>query len=454
MKRPTRNPLWRRLFSPEFLFLLGTLQALTPYVIWHYAGPNYPYEYPITYVPVAFWGGGYLAFWLGAKLAALTPPRPVSIRLTFGPRWVATMTWILVAFILVQCAALVRVYGGIPILRFISGDSSVNVDDAAAANSFVGQLAIFLNSQLMLDGLVLLLLLAAVLTNRRYRFLMVITIATLMVAGVFAGKRQTVVIAIFFLVAGSSVWVGHPLRPIFRYFGLRRPAWWARVAMIVGPLVLVAFLGWVVTLRTGDETTGAAQTLSYLQLGLMNLEAQVGEAGFGPKRYFPARLVEYFIPNRVVVEYFPAFRDDMPPRAETSAPAGFYGDLHWNVGLPGALLFALLVGYLAKYFYLRASRRPWHLLVYSLMTWTLFAPYLFNHFLTANFLPFPAIGYFILVKVAGFRTRTRRFRAVAPPLPPVPEGGEAYATIRRRDRTKQPRSRHRRDSRADRLPSL
>lgn len=453
MKRPERDPFWRRLFRPELLFLAGTLQALTPYVIWHYNGPNLSYSYPITYIPVAFWGGGYLAFWLGAKLAGLSRPRPTVMRLRHGSGRVATLTWVLVIAILVQCVALVRVYGGIPILRFIAGDNSVNVDEAARANSFVGQLALFLNSQLMLDALVLLLLLAAVLTNRRYRFLLAISIMTLMAAGIFAGKRQTVAIAIVFLTAGSAVYFGHPLRPVFRYLGLRRARWWARMAMIAGPIAMMVFLGWVVTLRTGHETTGGAQTLTYLQLGLVNLEAQVGDAGYGPKTFFPARLFEYFIPNRLVRWLFPSFRDDMPPRAEISAPAGFYGDLHWNVGLPGALLFSLIVGYIAKYFYLRASRRPWHLLVYSLMVWTLFAPYLYNHFLTANFLPFPAIGYFFLVRLAGVRShRLQRTRPAGPAT--VPEPQRAYATIRPRDPDRDPHSRHRRDSRTDRLPPV
>ncbi|HEY0141486.1 MAG TPA: O-antigen polymerase [Thermoanaerobaculia bacterium] len=442
MKPPQRDPLWRRLFRPELLFLAGTLQALTPYVIWYYNGPNPSYDYPITYIPVAFWGGGYLAFWLGAKLAGLSRPRPTTIRLAHGSSRVAWLTWVLVIGILLQCVALVRVYGGIPILRFMAGDNSLNVDDAARANSFIGQLALFLNSQLMLDGLVLLLLLTAVLTNRRYRFLLAMAIVTLMAAGVFAGKRQTVAIAITVLASGSAVYFGHPLRPIFRYLGLRRARWWARVAMIAGPVVMLAFLGWVVTLRTGAETTGGAQALSYLQLGLVNFEAQAGEVGYGPKKFYPARLFEYFIPNRMVLWAFPGFRDDMPPRAETSAPAGFYGDLHWNVGLPGALLFALIVGYIAKYFYLRASRRPWHLLVYSLMVWTLFAPYLYNHFLTANFLPFPAIGFFFLVYVAGVRSR-RLLRTRPAGAATVPERQRAYATIRPRDASNHSHSRHR-----------
>ncbi len=63
--------MWRRFFTPEILFLFGTLQALFPYVLWYFLGSNTNYHYEITYLPVVIWTVGYGFFWLGTKVTRI-----------------------------------------------------------------------------------------------------------------------------------------------------------------------------------------------------------------------------------------------------------------------------------------------------------------------------------------------------------------------------------------------
>jgi len=393
--------MWRRLFKPEVLFLFGTLQALSPYLLWYAYGPNVSYNYRISYIPAVIWIVGYLCFWLGAKCAG-EQPAPASNRPLVGHT--ASFVWLTVlvlAAILLQCIALAHLFGGIPMLQFFSGQTRVwDVDQAVLERGFLGQMGLFLCSELVLDALILILLMTLTAGQRRHRVLLAAAILVTIGAGIFAGKRQALAIGAVMLMSGSVMYFGHPARPFLRYLGLRRPKWTARFLLVAVPMGLFASLGIIATLRMGSAASSVSQIVTYSQLGLINLEVQAAEAGLGPKHYNGLRLTQYIVPDRVV-RRLGLFAKDPPPRAEPTAPAGFYGDLHWNVGLPGVIVFSFAVGMLSKYFYRRAPASLFHLLVYSLMTWTLIAPFLYNHFLFANFLLFPSIFYWIITRLGG-----------------------------------------------------
>jgi hypothetical protein len=59
--------MWRKIVSPEILLLLGTLQAIFPYVLWVFQGKNESYNYEITYLPLFLYIIGYFFFWLGTR---------------------------------------------------------------------------------------------------------------------------------------------------------------------------------------------------------------------------------------------------------------------------------------------------------------------------------------------------------------------------------------------------
>jgi hypothetical protein len=189
------------------------------------------------------------------------------------------------------------------------------------------------------------------------------------------------------------------------YFAFRRSKWLARALLVVLPIAFVAFLGFMVRVRTGFTVTGGQQVLATFQIGLINLETQVAEAGYGPKRWDVLRLTQYMVPDRVL-RHISRFSEEAPPHAEPTASAGFYGDLHWNTGMPGVILFSIFAGWLSKYFYLRARSSLYHLITYSLMSWTLIAAHSYNHFLHLNFLILPSILYWFLVRILA-RSRIR-----------------------------------------------
>ena len=59
--------MWRKIVSPEMLFAVGGLQSLSPYIWWTLIDKNPDYEYQVSFIPMIFWLGGYLAFLIGCR---------------------------------------------------------------------------------------------------------------------------------------------------------------------------------------------------------------------------------------------------------------------------------------------------------------------------------------------------------------------------------------------------
>lgn len=406
--------MWRSLFSPEILFLVGTLQAVFPYLYWRLYGQNKLYAYEITYVPVVIWTLGYLAFWLGAKCArhrSYDVPQVPHFRIGMS-----AFTWILAGGVLLQLAILFYILGGIPIAGILGGGTNVwDVDSAIADRTGFGQMGLLLVSLFVLNGVLLILLLHDLSRKRpRYRKLFLFLLLLEVFAGLQAGKRQALAITLFFLACGMAVYFRHPVLPLLRYFRVGAAKHIARISLIVIPMILVAFIGWMAKVRTGLPLSGPNEVARYLELGVINLEVQVEHAGYGPYEFYPMRLFRFLLPRRLV--FGPSATISWgtdPPRAEQTAGAGFFGDLHWDLGLAGCLVFAFLVGWFSKALYQRARENLLCLLVYAQVSWTLFAAHSYNHFLWLNFIWVPVAGFIVIAWLSGPGVRLR-LRFVTP----------------------------------------
>src|ERR1017187_6529996 len=121
---------WVLLFSPRVLFLLGTLQALTPYLWWYLEGTNPHYRFQITYIPLLVWVVGYLCFCIGTFFA--TRARPGRIQDDgLSLRRARIYTSLLLVVALGEVLAVIRAYGTVPIFAYLSGQATVNEVDAS-----------------------------------------------------------------------------------------------------------------------------------------------------------------------------------------------------------------------------------------------------------------------------------------------------------------------------------
>jgi oligosaccharide repeat unit polymerase len=387
--------MWKKLFTPEILFCLGTIQALLPYVIWHLFGANTSYNYEITYLPVVIWVVGYIAFWVGTKLVRPDLSSDVcSIKLSLSGTKVAT--WVTISLVILQIMQSLKVYGVLPIYGYLTGTANVLEINEFQRDSGFGQFGFLTASLFFLNGLLLILLIKGMEAQRQPKFIFLIAFGVEVFGSLIAGKRQGLLICLTFLACGLSLYFNNPLKPILNLLNL--PSGKSIRIFIYAATVsgLVGLMGWFSSLRIGSgvEISGISEILNYLQYPLINLEAQCAEIGLNPDHF------NFFYPLLTLLPYksyevmAPAL-SELPMRLEPTIGAGFYGNIHWGLGLLGIIIYALLFGWLSKYCYRKAAHQLTYLLIYCQIAWTLLSAHTYNHFFTLIFLPVPALLFLV-----------------------------------------------------------
>ena len=117
--------MWKKFVTPEVLFLLGTIQALSPYILWYFLGSNTSYNYEITYLPVIIWTVGYAFFWLGAKFVKADPISPIQSLISLSSGSAKIAIWATISLVVVQIIQAIQIYGVLPIYGYITGASNV-----------------------------------------------------------------------------------------------------------------------------------------------------------------------------------------------------------------------------------------------------------------------------------------------------------------------------------------
>jgi oligosaccharide repeat unit polymerase len=387
---------WKDFVKPEILFLLGTLQALSPYVLWYFLGSNASYHYEITYLPIIIWTVGYIFFWLGTKVIRINPSvqSKLFIKLSLGSTKLAILGTI--ALVIVQIVQAVRLYGILPIYGYITGSANVLEVNEIQRESGFGQLGSLTASLFLLNGILLILFIKGFEAKNKPKLFFFLASCVEIFGSLVAGKRQGLLIFITFLLCGLSIQFGNPLKPILKFFALpsNRVVRTVIYSSVIGALVLL--IGFLSSLRmgTGSEVSGIDEILNYLQYPLINLEAQCEEIGLGPYKYNLLYPLLTLLPFKAYETIAPPL-NELPFRPEPTIGAGFYGSIHWGMGLVGIVFYAFIFGMISKFFYKKSSTSLFHLLVYCQISWTLLSAHTYNHFFTLIFLPIPTILFFV-----------------------------------------------------------
>ena len=387
--------MWRKIVSPEILLLLGTLQAIFPYVLWVFQGKNESYNYEITYLPLFLYIIGYFFFWLGTRFfkSNLNRIYPEIVKISFSS--LEKIIFIISFLIIIQIINIVRSYGFLPILEFFSGSININDVNNNAVDTGFGQLGIFVTSLFFLNGLLLSLLIKSVESNKKISVFFIVNLLIAIFGTLITGKRQGLFILIFFLFSGLSIRFNSPLKTFMNVFGFQITKKVRILIYLVVPTILIYFMGLMASLRIGSDykISGTDEAINYLQWPLINFEAQCEQAGLGPYNFNPVYTFVGLLPRRLYEDY--VMNNDLPISPEPSSPVGFYGNLHWGLGIPGIILFSFIFGLISKYFYSKSSFSLSHLLIYCQITWTLIASHSYNHFLSLVFLPLPGLCFLI-----------------------------------------------------------
>jgi hypothetical protein len=390
-------PFWTRVVSPETMFFVATVQALFPYLLWHFRGLNPNYRYGVTYIPALIYTLGYIAFFIGTRFGRLLSSIGAK-SYAIPPHSLRVFAVLLIGAGALQFFFAARLYGGVPLLNYLKETTDVWEINTRQTDSVSGQFGLLTLTTFFLSSAAMLLLVKAARPGLFTRVIVATCLVLCFLISSMAGKRQGLLMCAFIVGTGVMTRLGDPIRQAAVFLGFSPRG---RSSLLVNCIVAVICVGalgiYLTALRSlrvggGWSSFDSDDIVKYLEFPLINFESQVEIAGFGPQRYAITPLLSGFLPQKILDSsetlYF-----DRSIYPEPTASAGIYGPLHLWSGLAGCVVFAFILGAFCKFAHLRAMHSDLYLLIYAQCSWPLFVSYSFNLFLMLIFVLGPILAY-------------------------------------------------------------
>jgi oligosaccharide repeat unit polymerase len=386
------SPILLKLLLPETLLLLGVFQALFPYLIWAVSGVNENYSQEINGAPVLLWVIGFLSFWIGARLASMSPASKI-IHAKIRPRRIQFILYLFFFIWSLLLFLVINAYGGIPILEFLKGSLAVDAVNDAQASSFPGLFGIWLLSNTMLIISVTLSVISRLSYKPILSTIIKISIVAVIFGAIMAGKRQSLLIAATIIIPSIIIGIKFYLtKEKFRALSRRITF----LTFITFTFLIIAF-GVIGQIRTGNdiEIDSRVQIFNYLEYPLINMEWQLSEFGLlnGAGNIIP--LVAGLIPYKLVSgsEYgldntFAIYSFFYP---EPGIGAGFFGPVHLAFGILGVVFFGAVTGFYSRKVFNLANSDPRWLVPYSCFVWPLVSAHSYSHLTSILFFILPFV---------------------------------------------------------------
>lgn len=388
--------MWRKLLRPEVLFLMGTIQGLLPYLLFAIFGTSAVVDFELSYYPMWIWIIGYICFFIGTRIGPRNFSESMETDVPVSMSLLKTALVVLSVISLGEIVGLIRVYGGIPLLLFLSGTADVNDTNLAQQASGLGQIGAASLTVYLLMGLICLIAIKAKqIESKTARWLVCSTFLIIFLAA-FNGKRQGLLMCIVLLACSSILTFGDPFEIISSFLPGKMGSRGTVIIGIICFLVVFKGLGAVVAFRNnGNHQISTTDELSlYYEWPIMNMSLQTLKSdGFGPYEFKPLGPFKTLLPAKIALN--PSIFGEDVPRVEETSPSGFYEQLQWTTGLWGIIPFTFFCGLFCQYMYRMAFKGYASSLSYSMIAWALFSAPLYNHFLNLLFLPLPATIFII-----------------------------------------------------------
>ncbi len=394
------------LFRPVIMFGVGVFQALVPYVLWQFGFGVTQVGMDLTYLPIVLWGIASISFVIGTIFGTALP-RTESGRfeLKAEENLIPVLAAVCAVGLLLQVGLQISVYGTLPLLSYIRGDGQIDVGTAnlLEAGSGMGQIGALAVSCFLMNGMLLTLLIVQHRTGRSMLRYFIPCVAIALIANMVNGKRQGVLVLLFYILCGLGISGGGLLRSVSAVLFQRRSRWLAGGILVVVGCVFYWAFGYLSISRTqgvGGRDSGD-EVVSYLEFPTLNLESQCAQAGgLGPVEFNLFYPLLHLLPYKWV----DSTEVELPRHLIPSSPAGLMEQSQWTWGPIGVAIYCFLLGVFAQWLYLRATSSLSCLLVYCQVAYALFMCNSYNHIASLVFFALPSAAYWMYAMIVEDKT--------------------------------------------------
>lgn len=375
------------IINPIFLFLIGTLIGILPYLVNSryfkiYRAFNLNNEIFFVYLL------GFLSFIMGYLFIKF-----IFRKMNFGKYIVKKdlnlFIFVLIFISLIFFFKIIQLYGSVPIVSILTGNKNIEFINNIQKEVGGGLFGIFF---LLIMSLIILFPYSIINKNSsKINFILFyLHLILLFIYCTYSGKRQMLFILftytfsyllIYYFVSDNRV-------------GLKKIKYWGSVFLFI-IISLFLLIGLIRTNLIEENVSIFDPIVHYASLPFVNLTSIIAHQSSNQYAFsfmsfvdilisdLPTLIKSIFIKHMYTLENIPLI--------EPTSPSTVYGEIFWSFSYFGVFIFALSIGMISNYLYLKAlyNKSMIYISMYSLLVWPLLSIHTYNHFKNFMFLIIP-----------------------------------------------------------------
>lgn len=385
------------LINPKLLLFMGTLMGVFPLFIKNNITLQFYSRFRFTNEILTIYVLGYLFFVLGFDFNYLIQKK------NFVNRNYVNRNYIVIKYneILLSLVALlivliinIKKYGGIPLIMILSGRNIKFVNETqmeSSTGTFGIQILLIYTLIILVQPLIIGLIEKRI--SNKYKKIVLLTLCAISFSSLYAGKRQYMFIVFFSLFCY-----------IYQYSILNNPSITKKVITygknIFYISVLIFILVGLIRIDKKISFTNALYPIqNYITLPYMNLSNIVIYHSINEYKFSVLALNDILAVGLPSILKSRALSVENIPLIEVTSPSTIYGNIFWNFGYFGIIIFMFFLGTIISNIYIRSLlNRKMYITIYSFCVWPLISIYMYNHFLNMMYYIIP-ISIAILINI-------------------------------------------------------
>lgn len=375
------------IINPIFFFSIGTVIGILPYLVnsrYFNVYRTFEFNNEILFVYLI----GFLSFAMGYLFIKFIF-RKMDFSKFIVKKDLNLFIFILILISLIFFFKIIQLYGSLPIISILTGNENIEFINNIQKEVGGGLFGIFF---LLIMSLIILFPYSIINKNSsKINFILFyLHLLLLFIYCTYSGKRQ--MLFIFFTYTFSYLLIYYFV--LDNKVVLKKLKYWGGILLFI-IVSLFLSIGLIRTNLIEEEVSIFDPIVHYASLPFINLTSIINNQSSNEYAYsfisfvdilisdLPTFIKSIFIKNTDTLENIPLI--------EPTSPLTVYGEIFWSFSYFGIFVFALSIGIISNYLYLKAlyNKSMIYISMYSLLVWPLLSIHTYNHFKNFMFLIIP-----------------------------------------------------------------